>query len=447
VHKEDVISLTYQYIAMMKKAGPQEWIWNELRLLGDIDFRFMAKKKPMSTATNLASSMQYFPSEDILRGHYIYSKYDPALIQHCMDQLTVANSFVVYIAKEYAGQTNQVERWYGSHFAVEDIPAEVKAAWENANTIDSELHLPEPNLFIPDDFTFFEAEDAEQTVPKLVRDGEISKVWFMQDTLYKLPKAVVNLQIYSKDCYSSARNTIITHFCTLLVQDALNEYAYDAQIAGLDYKVEYNSEGIAVTVRGYNQKLGLLTNKIFNKLKHLEIKADRFAVVHEQMRRDYSNFSREAPHAHARYFMMMATIEPRWGWEEKLPILESITQSDLENFLPTILRSVRLQWLIHGNIRSKDALALVDDVERIIDPCPMRVPFLPVQRAVKFQKGHTYIMHRQEYNDQESNSALYNWYQAGHQDDTKHAAVMDLMQEILSEPCYDVLRTKEQVRI
>jgi insulysin len=213
----------------------------------------------------------------------------------------------------------------------------------------------------------------------------------------------------------------------------------------LDYKVEYNSEGIAISVRGYNQKLGLLTDKIVHKLRHLQIQPDRFAVVHEQMRRDYKNFSREAPHSHARYFMMMATIEPRWGWEEKLPILETITQEDVEKFLPTMLRSVRCQWLIHGNMRSKDALALVEEVEKILAPSPMRVPFLPVQRAVKFKRGHTYIMHRQEFNEQESNSALYNWYQAGHQDDTKHAAVMDLMQEILSEPCYDTLRTKEQL--
>lgn len=55
------------------------------------------------------------------------------------------------IAKKYAGQTDQIEPWYGTEFKVEKISQQKLENWKNAGFCD-ELKLPEKNEFIPTNF-------------------------------------------------------------------------------------------------------------------------------------------------------------------------------------------------------------------------------------------------------------------------------------------------------
>lgn len=55
------------------------------------------------------------------------------------------------IAKKYAGQTDQIEPWYGTEFKVEKISQEKLENWKNSGFCD-ELKLPEKNEFIPTNF-------------------------------------------------------------------------------------------------------------------------------------------------------------------------------------------------------------------------------------------------------------------------------------------------------
>lgn len=69
-----------------------------------------------------------------------------------------------------------------------------------------------------------------------------------------------------------------------LVHDALTEYAYDADLAGLAYIVSNTAEGLSVSLGGYNDKLVMLLPAVLNKLKHLEVREDRFDILKEQVR-------------------------------------------------------------------------------------------------------------------------------------------------------------------
>jgi insulysin len=67
------------------------------------------------------------------------------------------------------------------------------------------------------------------------------------------------------------------------VSDALNEYAYDADIAGLAYSFQASSLGFYVTVSGYNDKLHVLLRNVLGKAKSLEVRADRLEVMVEKV--------------------------------------------------------------------------------------------------------------------------------------------------------------------
>jgi insulysin len=68
-----------------------------------------------------------------------------------------------------------------------------------------------------------------------------------------------------------------------LVTDALNEYSYDADLAGLTYLFEASSLGFFVTITGYNDKLHVLLRDVLVKARDLEVRADRLDVMIEKV--------------------------------------------------------------------------------------------------------------------------------------------------------------------
>lgn len=69
----------------------------------------------------------------------------------------------------------------------------------------------------------------------------------------------------------------------VLVTDALNEYSYDAALAGLSYSIEASSLGFYVSVSGYNDKLHVLLRDVLKKATSLEVRAERLEVMKEKV--------------------------------------------------------------------------------------------------------------------------------------------------------------------
>lgn len=70
---------------------------------------------------------------------------------------------------------------------------------------------------------------------------------------------------------------------TELVRDSLNEYAYDAELAGLRYNITSNKLGVSVSVSGYNDKLHVLLLDVLERMKGVQVKQDRLTVVREEV--------------------------------------------------------------------------------------------------------------------------------------------------------------------
>jgi len=65
-HEEEIINIIFQYIKLLKKEGIQKWVYEELKTLSEIEFRFKDKSPPMSYTTTLAGAMHLYPGGDIL---------------------------------------------------------------------------------------------------------------------------------------------------------------------------------------------------------------------------------------------------------------------------------------------------------------------------------------------------------------------------------------------
>ena len=77
---------------------------------------------------------------------------------------------------------------------------------------------------------------------------------------------------------------------TVLVTDALIEYSYDAALAGLSYSIEVSSLGFYVAVSGYNDKLHVLLRDVLEKMRSLEVRAERLEIIKEKVCMTFHNF-------------------------------------------------------------------------------------------------------------------------------------------------------------
>lgn len=92
---------------------------------------------------------------------------------------------------------------YGTQYLQTPFTAAQVARWSAAEPT-PELHLPPPNAFIASDFTLL-PPPAEGTpaLPQLVRNTAMSKLWYKQDTEFKLPKASISVAMTSPLAYNS----------------------------------------------------------------------------------------------------------------------------------------------------------------------------------------------------------------------------------------------------
>lgn len=82
----------------------------------------------------------------------------------------------------------------------------------------------------------------------------------------------------------SALHTVQSRLYIELVKDALVEYSYDAELAGLSYQLETQADGILLTVDGYNDKLEVLAKVVLEKMKGFEVDEERFNLIVDQVR-------------------------------------------------------------------------------------------------------------------------------------------------------------------
>jgi len=84
---EDIVTAAFQYLAMVRREGPQEWIFKECGDLSAMDFRFKDKQKPRPYVQALSRSLHDFPPHEVLSAHHLLTLFRPDLIEMVLDQL------------------------------------------------------------------------------------------------------------------------------------------------------------------------------------------------------------------------------------------------------------------------------------------------------------------------------------------------------------------------
>jgi insulysin len=443
-HVDDIVTLVFQYLRMLREAGPLEWIFDECKNLNAMQYRFKDKERPQSYTCGLASSLHEYPVEESLSGPYMLTEWRPELITKLLDNLVPEKMAMTIISQKFKDVATESEKWYGTKYKTEPIPSDKIAGWSTVD-LDNKLHLPEKNEFIPTQFDIVDRDEASADAkhPVIVRDTPLSKLWFKQDDEFLLPKACVNIRVRCPLAYHDPHHVNLTYMFVELLKDDLNEYTYAAELAGLYYGLGNSKVGFTLTLRGYNEKQAVLLEKILIRMTEFKVDAERFKVLKESYERALKNFEMEQPHSHTNYFNTVLLSERSWEKGELLDEMDGLTVDAVQEFIPRLLAKVHVEALMHGNLTEQSALAMLSSIEaRLSSARPLTLSQLTREREVALE-ANTHSVYSSVTKVHKS-SCIETYYQCGMQE-TRSNVIIELFSQIINEPCFNILRTKEQL--
>ncbi|KXS93872.1 hypothetical protein AC578_9026 [Pseudocercospora eumusae] len=449
---QEIVKATFQYISMLKAEPPHKWIADEQAQLSEIEFRFRQKVPASRTTSHLSGVMQKpLPRDKLLSGQALIRKFDPEAIQRGLDCLTPSNFRFTLSAQDFpADFWTKKEKWYGTQYKIERIPGDLMTDLvdiiQTPTKRPSELHLPAKNEFIPQRLDVEKKEvSAPATTPKLIRNDRNVRLWFKKDDQFWVPKANIYVALRNAIIETSPFTAVVAMLYKELVDDGLTEYAYDAELAGLDYMV-YRSPGrLELSVSGYNDKMHVLLEKVLIALRDHEVKEDRFEIIKERALRNFKNSEYADPFRQIHRFSQWIARDKHWTQLDYIEELPSVTIEDVRRFGKECLRQSHIEILAHGNLYKEDALRISNLVEATLKPQPLPKSQWEINRTTEFAPGVDYVYEHTLKNPENVNHCLeYNILLGNAQERDLRAKAL-LLEQMLTEPVFDTLRTKEQL--
>ncbi|KAI9136484.1 Metalloenzyme, LuxS/M16 peptidase-like protein [Paraphysoderma sedebokerense] len=442
---EDIIEAVFSYIRLLGSSNPHRWIHDEVSMIAELDFKFKEIGNISSYVSRTAGKLQkLYPFEETLAASNLMYEWQPDLVKECLSYLHPENLKITLVSQSFDSNRVIKEKYYGTEYVIEDMSASLKNRLANAPLI-PDIYLPKPNPFLPKDINVSRHTLEPVNRPTLISDSEMGRLWHKEDDQFWVPKSFFFFAFRNPLAYATPKLAVQSKVFTELLRDSLTEFSYDAEVAGLSYSLDTQIDGLMLHVAGYSDKLSVLTVKIVEKMKSLVIDPQRFELIKEQVARSYSNWKKEAPYQHALYYLQYAMTERLFTHDEKLEELKGLSVNDVQSFIPSFFSNGYYEALMHGSISATSTKDLINDIGKLINARPLAKSQMVGNRTIVLPPGKAYIYTHPVADENNVNSAIEYFVQVGPISDPNVRAPLSLIAQIAQEPCFDSLRTREQL--
>ncbi|OAA74109.1 Metalloenzyme, LuxS/M16 peptidase-like, metal-binding protein [Cordyceps fumosorosea ARSEF 2679] len=448
----EIVKIFFQYVSLLRQSPPQEWIFQEQKGMADVDFKFKQKTPASRFTSKISSVMQKpLPREWLLSGHSLLRRFDAEIISKALALLRPESLRLNVVSRKFPGSWNKKEKWYGTEYTVGRIPDDLMAELKKAASVSAadrlpDLHLPHQNQFIPSKLEVEKKEVVEPaTSPRLLRNDQLARTWWKKDDTFWVPKANVVASLKNPIIYATAENSVKARLFAELVRDALEEYSYDAELAGLQYTVSLDSRGLFLDVSGYNDKLPVLLEHVAVTMRDLEIQADRFDIVKERLTRSYNNWQLQSSYQQVGDYMSWLHAERDYLIEELAAELPAMTVDAVRSFQKQMLAQIYIEVYVHGNMYREDAIKATDLVASVFKPRILPHTQWPITRSLIIPPGSNLVYKKTLKDPANVNHCIETTFYVGDRGDRRTRARTFLVDQMIHEPAFDQLRSKEQL--
>ena len=152
-----------------------------------------------------------------------------------------------------------------------------------------------------------------------------SSLYYSQDTEFQRPKVTLTFRILQPEADATLENTVLKGLFANCVNEALNEDAYPASMAGLSYGFSAGLGGVNLTVTGYSASASTLLEKVVATLRNTSISEERFAAIKDTNIRTLENFPKSDAWRLARHHKNYIQEKVYFTPGEQLSVLRDAT--------------------------------------------------------------------------------------------------------------------------
>lgn len=487
-HIDEIIKDVFRYVKMLQVNGPQKWVWKEIKDQSDFNFKFRQKYGASSTVSKLASSLHNLnfykteisdPKEDMAKDQHlemdsippehflslsVVREYDSDLITKYTSYLNPSNFKALLVAKELFEdgiKGSAKEKWYGTTYRIDKLSDsllnELKEIYCDGKDLDSAYTLPPKNEFIPTHFDLANSNGLDLKYPKLVDADGKNKIWYKFDTKLGGPRSALKFKFNIPNATSTPLNSVLLSLFLDVLDDDLNSISYLASIAGLSHEFEIARDGISLEIHGFSDKLAILLETLIDRLVKFtdpsfeqemwnEARRARFEVLKEKLLKNLKNFGYSVPYNQVGPMVSSLINENSWLVDDQLEIYDAVTFDSLKSYVTGLFSTCFVESLVLGNYDKKSAkdLSLMVSSKFQKSVALSRSQYTR-GRSLYLPEGKIYHYSKDNDDPNNVNSCIEVYMQLGLIPDTRNRVTAELIAQILHEPFFDRLRTKEQL--
>ncbi len=441
---QKVIEHFFSYVELMRKEGYKRYVFDERKVMADIDYVYREPREGMNVASDYAMKMQTYPALDIDHDDLLIHKYSTDDFNHFLDVIRPEKMTVFLVGDEV--ETDQVEPYYGVAYKQERFASDFIKKLTNAPK-NKLLSMPERNPFIPDALSLISS--AKATESQKLLDTPEATFWFHLDDTFKLPKASIRLLILTQKTNGTPRNKMMAQLYAEALNESLNEWAYTIGLAGLHFDVSQSDKGIQLDVSGYSEKIPQLLEELSQKLNVITIDEQAFADIKTELKRKIANMVLNSAYWQTLYEMRYAssrTMIHSFDFYDPInkkgvDLISPVTLQELNEYVKTLYAETALEGASYGNL---DAEVLKKSVLRFSTALHSKV--LPIEQRpkeeiVQYPVGKDLAIVRQS---QTNNNSWGVNVQFGPRDMKLNAAIR-IGHAHLQTSFYSDLRTRQQL--
>ena len=435
-NRDDVIALVFAYLELVREGGIEPRYHEEIARMAEIGFRFLEKTEPRSHAVSLASALHVYPVREVLTAPWRFDEFDPGLERRFLAALTPDRVLVTVVAKGMA--TDAVTPYQGTPYRLTPVPVPTVTRWGDTAPDDG-LALPEENPFIPGDLALIEPGTAEPR-PVRIESRPGFDLWHRADTEFRQPRTNFYFAVRSPIANDSPRHAVLGGLLARMANDALNEFAYPAALAGQSHSLYRHRRGISVRLSGWSDRQDLLLARIVSTLRTLPLPPQRFEAEKTEYARQLRNVGERKPFHRAMVEVRELLLDPDWSDDALLGALESVEVEDLREYAVRFFERGEIVALAHGNVTAENARALGSVLKRGLLGS-MRPTGVRHGRVVRLESGARFA----RWLESEHEDHALAVYRQGRERSYSERATMALLAQATGNRFFHELRTERKI--
>lgn len=447
-----VVERLFQAISRFGNRELPQYLFDEVQKMQTLNYQYQQRKELFNELMQNGFTIQGEAIETYPIQSRIIQRFDPKAVKELFSYLTPQNA--LFLLKAPVGsdklKLDKKEKWFDIPYTILPINSEQLDAWKGVEP-HPKIDLPEPNPFVPNGLQVLKGEgdrdresgDAPIVPPvEVIADNDRGLYYYSFAEKYLEPKVSWFLEIKSPEVIAGNPTSVaLTDLALKFFDEQLKRYSYPAELAGLNYSLSREDNGIGIKIVGYNEKAMLLLEKILQEISQGALSAAKFNTYKETLLREYENFSKESPLDQNSEQLRRMIYKDYVSEREKEVALKKVTFKRFQEFQEVLFDETYVEGIFYGNMDKKSVAAIEELMLETFPSRPYPKEMQLKREVIDFpEKSGPFFIEKET--SMRGNSLIlaieYLPYSL------KARAAQQLLMQGISEPFFSELRTKQQ---